>query len=30
MPTLLEKYQYWDVYFELISDIFKYAKEQIT
>ena len=30
MPTLLEKYQYWDVYFELICDIFKYAKEHIT
>jgi hypothetical protein len=29
MPTLLEKYEYWDVYFELICDLFKFAKENL-
>ena len=29
MPTLLEKYEYWDVYFELICDLFKFARENL-
>jgi hypothetical protein len=30
MPNLLEKYEYWDVYFELICDLFKFARENLT
>lgn len=30
MPTLLEKYEYWDVYYELICDLFRFARDNIT
>jgi len=30
MPNLLEKYEYWDCYFELICDLFKFARENLT
>lgn len=30
MPTLLEKYEYWDVYFELICDLFRFARENLS
>ena len=30
MPNLLERKEYWDAYFELLSDLFKYARETLT
>lgn len=30
MPNLLHKYQCWDAYYQLICDMFKFAKEIIT
>lgn len=30
MPNLLERYEYWDVYYELLCDLFKFAKETLT
>ncbi len=30
LPTILEKYEYWDLYFELLCDLLKFVKENIT
>ncbi len=30
MPNLLEKYECWDAYYELICDLFKFARETLT
>lgn len=30
VPILLDKYEYWDAYYELLCDLFKFAKDTIT
>ena len=30
MATLLSQYNYWDVYFELVCDLFRFAREYLT
>lgn len=30
MPTILDKYEYWDLYYELICDLLRFVKENLT
>jgi hypothetical protein len=30
MPVILENYQYWDLYHELLLDLLKFAKNKLT